>query len=399
MALSFGLGLPPAPKKGGLFPRAYAAWDFTRNRGRIGGVSGIPSALPGYTFTRASTGYAEDTYGNLISFASGVPRITNKGVLIEEARTNLLLQSQALSTSPWVAVSGTVTANAGVAPDGSNTANNLATATYYQPNVIPSGTSVYSMYAKANGGSQITLKADVSGNGRQVVFDLSAGTAGASTPLGGGGTVASMTGSITGPVNGWYRCIVVVVTSGINNPSYITVGNVLGWGASVEAGSFPTSYIPTTSSTATRAADVFSYAHTVAAVGTVGATATPSPTVGSPRIIGSNSGAVTYLYQTSAAANNYGTYNGATTLIKSWATAVGTVSAAVSWDGTNRSVTYNGLTPATSASAISNGSVTAINIGSDNGTSNFWNNYIQRLAIYPFAASDAQLQTISSGQF
>lgn len=82
------------------YPGASVALDFTRNLYRSGTpiVKGNPANLPGWTFTRASTGYAETVAGTLVSFASGAPRITDKGLLVEEARTNLLLNSAALST-------------------------------------------------------------------------------------------------------------------------------------------------------------------------------------------------------------------------------------------------------------------------------------------------------------
>jgi hypothetical protein len=40
------------------------------------------------TCARASPAYEDDASGNWISFANNVPRITNKGLLVEEARTN-----------------------------------------------------------------------------------------------------------------------------------------------------------------------------------------------------------------------------------------------------------------------------------------------------------------------
>lgn len=47
-----------------------------------------PEKIPGWSFSRASVGYAEDSAGNLIAFPANEPRITDKGLLIEEARTN-----------------------------------------------------------------------------------------------------------------------------------------------------------------------------------------------------------------------------------------------------------------------------------------------------------------------
>ena len=78
------------------YPQASFVLDFASNYYRGSGAqSSSPSALPGYNFTRAIAAYAEDTAGNLIQFPSGAPRITNKGVLIEESRTNSIRNSTA----------------------------------------------------------------------------------------------------------------------------------------------------------------------------------------------------------------------------------------------------------------------------------------------------------------
>jgi len=77
---------------GGIEPLHY--WDFTANRAVFAGldVGGVTST-PGWSFARASVGTAETIAGEIIQFASGELRRTDRGVLIEGARTNLFLNS------------------------------------------------------------------------------------------------------------------------------------------------------------------------------------------------------------------------------------------------------------------------------------------------------------------
>lgn len=81
MGLALGGGLTPD------FPFVGAALDidFVNNIG-FSGAPASPASL--ITTTRASQAYADDQDGNWISFGNNVSRITNKGLLVEEARTN-----------------------------------------------------------------------------------------------------------------------------------------------------------------------------------------------------------------------------------------------------------------------------------------------------------------------
>lgn len=75
----------------------FAGGVFSLTNTRTGAVA----AIPGWSFSRTDTNgtaTALDLAGNVIQFATGVPRITNRGILVEEARTNLLLNSATLST-------------------------------------------------------------------------------------------------------------------------------------------------------------------------------------------------------------------------------------------------------------------------------------------------------------
>lgn len=77
---------------GGLEPLHY--WDFTTNRTLFSGSPrGAFTNTPGLTVSRNSIGTAQTLAGETIQFGINEPRITDRGLLIEGARTNLFLNS------------------------------------------------------------------------------------------------------------------------------------------------------------------------------------------------------------------------------------------------------------------------------------------------------------------
>ena len=229
------------------------------------------------TFTRASSATYYNSAGTLVSAAINVPRfdynpstLAARGLLIEEQRTNLLLQSADFGTS-WSASRGTVTTNGLVAPDGTTTGDTFAgngavggTQGVFQSALVSSSTA-YSMfvYAKAGTTSWITIQGFDGTTTPRAWFDITNGTV---------GTVESgmSNGQIVSVGNGWFRCSVVRTTgvaaislrtliglataNGVEATSSFLTMNL--WGAQTEAGAFATSYIPTTTAAATRSQDV-----------------------------------------------------------------------------------------------------------------------------------------------
>jgi hypothetical protein len=181
-------------------------------------------------------------------------------LLVEPQRTNTVTYSEQLDNSNWVKGDATISANSAIAPNGTNTADkfiansNNAAHLFYQS--VPTGSCTFSIYAKAAEETVFSMWLnDFSKNAR---FDLSTGTV----------VFSNVTSAnITNVGNGWFRCEVYDTTStsfvaifGRNAAAYIGngVNGMFFWGAQAEAASYPTSYIPTTSASVTRNADVIS---------------------------------------------------------------------------------------------------------------------------------------------
>jgi len=213
---------------------------------------------------------------------SGAPRFDHDpvtgeslGLLIEESRTNGLLYSQEFDNAWWQKAYSFITANAATSPAGDTTAQQLT------PNAVNNNFAVYksigfnsgitytqSIFAKANTYSVIGLEEQTNSGGVKLTsFDLSNGTVGVVN--------AAHTASIEDFGSGWYRCsiaysctetandfiavrILETVNTGSSSWTADGTSNLYLWGAQLEAGSFPTSYIPTSGSTVTRAADLAS---------------------------------------------------------------------------------------------------------------------------------------------
>jgi hypothetical protein len=230
------------------------------------------------TFTRASTGRFVGSDGLIQTAAVNDPRFDHNpttgeslGLLVEEARTNIALRSEEFNNASWTKTRSSITADAVVAPDGATTADKLiASIDTNTHSVVQNVTLTVAAWTFS-----IFLKQAEYTSARILVFDGIATTYAAIFNL-SAGTLTSTTGSplatsINASGNGFWRCGITVtgtvvagnvqvrpVSGGNDNFTGDGTSGIYLWGAQLEAGAFATSYIPTTSATVTRAADVAS---------------------------------------------------------------------------------------------------------------------------------------------
>jgi len=255
-------------------PQYQVAADYTIWETNVGLVSKTFGDI--ITFTRAST---VATYFNaagvLTTASTNIPRfdynpstLAAQGLLIEESRTNLVLQSEDFATTWTVAGTATITTNQLTSPAGTLTADLLTTPSLGPNRVQQLGTAVVSttyaasVFVKVGTINGLNFRLFFSGGTSVDTYaDFIFSSATFSGVNGAGVFSAQNCG------NGWFR-ITCVIESGNNTAWDMRIGGLIGtaqtgttayvWGAQFEAGAFPTSYIPTTTTALTRAVDVAS---------------------------------------------------------------------------------------------------------------------------------------------
>ena len=350
-----------------------------------------------------------------------------KGLLIEEARTNLLTYSDQFDNAAWIKLNATVTANGTASPDGTTNADKLVEdatnsvhIVYQGPAFAGSTTYTVSLFAKAAERSKLDVFCNgisaTATNLFEVTFDLSNGTF----------LATQGTATITPFGNGWYRCTVtntyaVIGTSAniqlrLNNGTTTSYAGTPGfgmflWGAGLEAGSFATSYIPTVASTVTRSADVATMTGTNFSSWYNQSAGTLVCEFDTNTLSASGTSVYSSVFATDGTANNYNglyTYSGFVGgVIRTGAVNQAdingggspvnntTIKAAITYATDNIAVAVNGATPVTDTSAAIGITMNQLNIGNRNGN-NYRNGHIRQIAYYNTRLPNAQLQTLTA---
>lgn len=392
------------------------------------------------SISRASTGYAKTSAGALTSFASNTLRITNLGLLLEEASTNLIDHSQDFSV--WFVFGTTITANDAVAPDGTTTMTKLAENTDTGGHGIVQNlaggttTDAYtgSIFIKDINRRYIGLTLDNNNTEHAyfyAVFDLQTATivnSGTINPA----TGTSFVGAIIEPfINSTYRLSITGQTGGTPNaasldltvfmmtgPNFPADSSYTGstsnaveiWGGQIELNTFPTraytsSYILTTTTSATRAEDRITC---LGNLSTVLATLPQSTfadvilyynslfTVPNQwRIFGDSATGATPLFAHSGLSNEASMYNGSSILDALMGNSLTWFTGAKVASGQNsggRSVVGGGGTVATDSNA--GVAPTTPTLG-DTGVQQPFG-YFRRIAVWNSKLSDATLQSLTA---
>jgi hypothetical protein len=213
------------------------------------------------TFTRASDGTYLDSDGLLKTASSNEPRVeydaagNRLGLLVEEARTNIVAYSEDFSQSSWVkhgagVASAAIVTGGFVSPTGTNTATRLQC----------------DLNGGASSGDQSLIYDALAGTGNHSMSFWVKSNTGSNQTFAFGNSLAAFTTGVA--TNEWQRFTYsanLLANRNIFIGARGTIGaddtlDILIFGAQQESGAFPTSYIKNegTPSGATRSADVAS---------------------------------------------------------------------------------------------------------------------------------------------
>ena len=330
-----------------------------------------------------------------------------QGLLIEEQRTNLCLASEDFFQTGtggvnWIWPAGLVTGNTQVAPDGTTTADTITTiggaqSIYQSITVTASTTYTFSMFVKLG-----TMSA---ANYKLAFYDNTAATFIATD------VVPSQTPTTTSWTRVTYTFTTPVGCTSVRvypfrNSATITSSTVFIWGAQLEVGAFPTSYIPTTTTALTRAADV-------ASVNTLSPWYNASEGTLFADVLSCRSGNRIAMFD-DGSTNNRWEIRAISNIpvLNSWSGGVQDIisltsgvtlgdplspfKAAAANKTNNAAISVNAAPVGTDTSCAMPLNQTRMFIGSFQGTATFLNGYLRRITYYPRRLSNAELQAITS---
>jgi hypothetical protein len=382
-----------------------------------------------FAVSRNTTATRVNASGLIESVASGVLRLDYPigggcpAALIEPAATNLASRSEEFDNASWFKVGINTTGtppwvNVETAPNGTMTADKIiataASGNHYinRAASTQTGQHTFSVFAKAAEYGFIRLQ-DINAGKYNVRFDLINGTA--------TGTGAS----IENYGNGWYRCIVTYDGGGANVAnglmgiptsgttfSYTGDGTsgIFVWGAQLETGAIPTSYIPTTTGAVSRAADVISASGALVS-GLIGQT---EGTIYAEVDVKALQGTVAKTFIDIGATNNR-IFIGFTSLasntirlqidtsanparvdIRSTVSSAGIIKVAAAYQSGNCVLYVNGVAGTVSANdSLSFSTLSSVFIGQTIAGTAFLNDRIRAAALYTTRLTDAQLAELT----
>jgi hypothetical protein len=329
------------------------------------------------SISRASIGYATNADGTLTSFGTGTLRLTDLGLLIEDARTNVVLWNRDLNNAAWTKSNITAlkdqTGADGAATSASSLLATSANGTVLQAITLASAAAFQSAYVKRLVGTG-TINMTMDNGATWTAITVTSAWALLSIP----------TQTLANPTVGFR-----IVTNG----DKIAVDFVQN-----ENGAFGTSPIPTTTTSATRAADGITLAGTALTI----ANATDYSMVfqinnavaGTDRtLIGAGGGGLAYLQGSDSKLHDV---QGSSGLI------TGNLSLAPSLDKAgrslgstiNRSIVLNGGTVLTATDgAVQAG---AIGLGINPSSTGAMNAYMTRFTAWNSKLADATLQALTA---
>ena len=363
---------------------------------------------------------------------SGDPRFeynpitgNSEGLLIEQQFTQYSHYSEEFDNNgSWTKTAATVESNAGVAPDGTLSADLLVEAYetsgtnshYMQQNTLSSvavgETYTWTVFAKAAGRSAFAIYSSIGGANVMGYWDLTDGSV----------TTTSGTGSFSSTDfgNGWYRLEMTftTVSTAAGSNYFYTVsggaagyqgngyGSVLLWGANLTKTNTSMSYVKAEASTATKAVDSCSVS-----------TADFGYTGGPVSIVSETSGGSGYypvgwemknssgterldIYKNSASATAstnwhlYAKSNGTDTVNTAITSSASAGKIGVSFNTNDIAFTASGNAVQTDTTTSLLGGISELYIG--HVSTQAINGHVKRLALYNVALSDTELKSLTS---